>query len=176
MATEIECRILNIDPEQFKIKLAEIGASKIMDRLQRRYVYDLDPQDKNRWIRLRDDGQKVTLTVKEIHSDDIDGTEETEIVVDDFDQTDLMLNKLGYQHRAYQENKRSSYEYEGVEIEIDSWPKIPPYVEFEADSIDKIQNVVEKLGYTMSDTVSIGNVKIYQQYGINIHDFKELKF
>jgi hypothetical protein len=43
-----------------------------------RYVYDIDSGDPSKWIRLRDTGAQVTLTVKEIEHDGIDGAVETE--------------------------------------------------------------------------------------------------
>lgn len=176
METEIECRILEIDPEEIQQKLLEIGAEKITERSMRRYVYDMIPKEKGAWIRLRDNGEKTTLTIKEIKTEEIDGTQELEINVDDFENTNAILNKLKYEHLAYQENKRISYKFKDVEIEIDFWPKIPPYIEFEANSVEEIEEVVNLLGFKMSDTTCLGNLKIYEKYGINLHEHKELKF
>ncbi|MFW3146782.1 MAG: hypothetical protein ACMUIE_08230 [Thermoplasmatota archaeon] len=41
------------------------------------------------------------------HNKNIDGTKELEVEVDDFDKTNLILEKLGYIHKGYQENKRT---------------------------------------------------------------------
>ncbi len=176
METEFEVKILKIDVEQIKNKLEEIGAKKHLERNMRRYVYDINKDNKNSWIRLRDNGQNVTLTIKEIHSDEVDGTKEVEIKVDDFEKTNLLLNKLGFFAKAYQENKRISYKLDNVEIEIDFWPKIPPYLEIEAKSAEEIEKVVKLLGFNLDQTTSIGVQKVYEKYGLNIDDFKELKF
>lgn len=176
METEIECRILEIDPEQIQQKLLEIGAEKIAERKMKRYVYDIDSNNKHSWIRLRDNGEKTTLTIKEIHTDEIDGTKEIEVDVGDFEKTNTILNKLKYEHKAYQENKRISFKFKNVEIEIDFWPKIPPYVEFEAPSIEEIEEVVNLLGFNMSNTTCLNNLKIYEKYGISLHDNKDLRF
>ena len=176
MEVEIECRILEIEPIEIQKKLKKIGAKKIKDRFMKRYVYKINSTNEHSWIRLRDNGETVTLTVKEIHTEEIDGTKEMEIEVNDFEKTNKILQKLGFVVIAYQENKRISYKFGDVEIEIDFWPKIPPYLEFESDSKDKIEKVVELMGYKMSDTTSLSNLKIYKKYGIDIHSYKELKF
>lgn len=177
MDTEYEVKILDVDVEKIKKKLGEIGAKKYLEREMRRYVYDIDPQDQSRWIRLRDNGEKTTLTIKKIENDGIDGTKEAEVIVNDFNKANLLLNELGFFHKAYQENKRISYRLDGVKIEIDFWPKIPPYVEIESESQEETERVVKMLGYELTQTTSMGVTKVYaERYGINIHDYKELKF
>lgn len=69
-------------------------------------------------------GKEVTLTIKEIKNDSIDGTKELEIKANDFDTTNLILNELEYKSRLYQENKRTRYMLNNIEIDIDKWPMI----------------------------------------------------
>lgn len=150
---------------------------KYLERSMRRYVYDIDPADQSRWIRLRDNGEKITLTIKKIENDNIDGTKEIEIKVDNFDKANLFLNELGFFHKAYQENKRISYRLDGIKIEIDFWPRIPPYIEIEGVSREETEKVIKLFGYDITQTTSMGVTKVYmEKYGINIHDFKELRF
>jgi CYTH domain-containing protein len=40
--------------------------------MQKRYVYDIIPKKENSRVRLRTDGNKTTLTIKEIHNDEIE--------------------------------------------------------------------------------------------------------
>ncbi len=176
MKTEIEARILDIDASELISKLEKAGAKKINVYNQRRYVYDFLPVIPNKWIRLRDDGVNVTLTIKEIKNDLINGTKELEIVVSDFTKTNLILKELGYNFRAYQENKRIRYMYNDIEIDIDSWPHIPTYVEFEGKDSTAVINFITKLGYKESDIITYGVKKIYEHYGLDIDNYKELKF
>lgn len=37
------------------------------DYLQRRYTYDFNPVQSNKWIRLRTNGSKTLLTIKEVN-------------------------------------------------------------------------------------------------------------
>jgi len=116
------------------------------------------------------------LTIKEISDDSITGTKELEIDVSDFEKTHQILDKLGYKHKALQENKRESYKLGDVDFEIDTWPKIPPYLEIEGSSEEKVENAVKSLGYEMKDTTSINTKKLYLKNNIDIDDFKELTF
>lgn len=177
METELEVKILEINPQALVQKLLDIGAEKVSETvLQRRYVYDVIPPRDSAWIRLRDDGKKITLTIKEILNDEIDGTKEIEVTVDNLQKANKLLEFLGFKSRAYQENKRTSFKLGSVEIEIDEWPQIPPYMEIEGPSKEEIEEVVSQLGYSMSDTTSENTEKIYARYGLDIHSFPELKF
>jgi len=176
MKTEYEVKILNINIEEIKKKLIKIGAKKHLERHMRRYVYNIDPNNQQTWIRLRDDGEKTQLTIKEISDNSITGTKELEINVSDFDKTHLILDKLGYKHKALQENKRESYKLKDIEFEIDSWPKIPPYLEIEGPSKEKVEEAVKLLGYASEDTTSMNTKKIYLKHDIDLDEIKELKF
>lgn len=176
MPIEFEAKILEINVEEVYSKLNILGAIKMGENMQKRLVYDFNPKKDNSWIRLRSNGTKTTLAVKEIHNDQIDGTHELEIIVSDFDQTNLLLEKLGYLPKGYQENKRVSYVLDGVEIEIDFWPLIPPYLEIEAKSVKAVELMIKKLGFDLSQATSINTIEIYKKYGIDLDLIKELKF
>ena len=49
--------------------------------------------------------------------------------VRNFEETHKLIQKLGFKVKAYQENKRTSYRLDNVEIELDTWPLIPSYIE-----------------------------------------------
>ena len=66
MKTEYELKILDIDVDKIKQKLQQLGAEKKVERNMRRFVYDIHPDKKHTWIRLRDNGLKTTLTIKDI--------------------------------------------------------------------------------------------------------------
>ena len=175
MHTEYEVRILEIDIEKVKKKLEDIGAKFIFDSLQKRYVYDFKPIIPNKWIRLRTNGKKTTLTIKDITSSKIDGTKELEIVVDDFEKTNLLLNELGYKAKGYQENRRIQYNYNGVEIDIDYWPLIPTYLEIEGNNEKEVYEVLNLLGFNKDDITTFGVEKIYLDYGYDLEKIYELK-
>lgn len=178
MFKEKEVRILEIDEAHFINKILNIGAIKQGEFFQRRYVYDFNPINPNKWIRLRTNGNKTTLTIKEIKDRyAIDGTEELEVEVDDFDNTNFILNQLGYKARNYQENYRKVFVLDNTEISIDSWPLIPTYVEIEGKNNNDVINTLTKIGYSLTDVTTLDVESIYREiYGINIKEIKELKF
>lgn len=178
MKKEIEIRLLNIDKEQFIKSIIDLGAKKVSESLQKRYVYDFNPIQENKWIRLRTNGEKTTLTIKEIvDKNAIDGTNELEVIVSDFDSANSILEQLGYIHRNYQENYREVYYLNDVEISIDSWPLIPTYAEFEAKSEKTIQSLLEKIEYDKNNLTTIDVTSIYNDiYKIDVMSIKELKF
>lgn len=176
MKTEYEVKILDIDFDYIKSKLNNLWAKYLWENIQKRYVYDFYPINPNKWIRLRQKWKKVELTIKEIFNDNIDWTKEIETTVWDFETTNLILNHLWYKAKSYQENKRISYILDWVEIEIDFWPKISPYIEIEWKNEFDIKNIVEKLWYKMEETTSINTEKVYEKYWINLKSIKNLTF
>ena len=176
MNTEYEVKILEIDKNDFIKRLEQLGAKKEEYFFQRRNVYDFNPAIKGKWIRLRTNGRESTLTIKNIISPLIDGTKEIEIVVSDFDKCKYILNELGYHPKGYQENKRTRYYLDGVEIDIDTWPMIPTYVEIEGNSEEKVMTLIRKLGYNEDEITTLDVDSIYKKYGYNLDEIKELKF
>jgi len=176
MNTEIEVRILNIDKKDLMSKLEKNNAKFIGDWLQVRYVYDFNPVDPHRWIRLRTNGITNTLTIKEVHDKTELGTKELEIEVSSIETAHQILEKLGYKRRSIQENKRIRYILNDVELDIDTWPGLNTYVEFEADSLDKIKETINLLGFDYKDAITDDAQDIYMSLGYTQEDLNNLKF
>ena len=175
MHTEYEVRILEINVESVKKRLKELKIPLEWDLLQRRYVYDFIPKVSGKWIRLRTNGEKTTLTIKNLVSSEIDGTQELEIQVNDFERCHLIMKELGYEAKAYQENRRIQYQYHGVEIDIDLWPMIPTYLEIEGPSEEAVYQVVELLGFDKKNCTTRDVEGIYHDYGYALEDIKDLR-
>lgn len=178
MEKERELTVLDIYVDDFIKRLEELGAEKKGEFLQRRYVFDVKPVNPNKWIRLRTNGKKTTLTIKEIKDKNaIEGTEELEVEVADFDKTNEILNQLGYEARNYQENYRRIYLLNNTEISIDSWPLIPTYAEIEGKTNEDVEKVLELINTNNYQTTTYDVESIYREiYGINIKKIKTLKF
>lgn len=175
MKEEFEVRVLEVDFDRLSQKLEALGAMKQGEFYQRRYVYDFHPAIPGKWIRLRTNGKKTTLAIKDIRENqNIGDVKELEFEVADFDKASLFLENLGYPFRAYQENKRILYQLGDLEFTFDKWPKIPMYLEIEGkdrQSVEKILETLELREYTLLNTESI-----YQEiYKIDINQYKELK-
>ncbi|MEU6174798.1 CYTH domain-containing protein [Streptantibioticus parmotrematis] len=173
---EYEVKVLEIDPVTIARRIKEAGGTFHGERLMRRYVYDTIPAQKGRWVRLRDSGAAVTLCVKEISSDQIDGTRETETTVGSFEETHALLRLMGLTHRGYQENRRSSWMLDGVRLEIDQWPRIPAYLEIEGDDDQQVWKTAERLGIGRDRLTGQNTDAVYARYGIDLDSITELRF
>ncbi|MFJ4923597.1 CYTH domain-containing protein [Streptomyces sp. NPDC088725] len=175
-AVEYEAKHLNIDPAAMAARIADAGGKHVAERLMRRYVYDTVPPAAGRWIRLRDTGSEVTLCVKEITSDTIDGTCETETTVGDFETAHALLSRMGISPRSYQENRRDSWLLDGVRLELDSWPLIPSYLEIEGDDAEQVWATAKRLFIPWDELTSENTTKVFTRYGIDLDSITDLRF
>lgn len=135
----------------------------------------------NKWIRVRETNGKTTITIKHIlapniKENNIQNVMETEMEVPSIKEANNILEQLGFAFRNYQEKYRISYNINGVQIDIDSWPLIPTYIEIENDSVEKIKEVLKQLNLDKHEIVSCNTVEVYKKYGIDLYQFRELKF
>ena len=104
------------------------------------------------------------------------GTKELEIEVSSLETAHQILEKLGYKRRSIQENKRIRYILNDVELDIDTWPGLNTYVEFEANSLDKIKEVIKLLEFDYKDAITEDAQDIYMSMGYTQEDLNNLKF
>ncbi len=183
---EIEVKFLDVDKEEIERKLKLIGAEKIGEYLYKRQVFDypdlrLDKQ--SAWIRLRDEGDKIALSYKQrivegkgSNAGNDLGMHEIEFTVSDFGEATAFLYKLGLVNKFYFENKRTRYEKDGVEFDIDEWPLIKPYLEIETDNWDKIDQAIKWLDLKKEDAKKFSTTQVYALAGINDKDYSKLTF
>jgi len=176
MHIEYEVRVLEINHEEMVKKLESLGAILQFSSLQQRLVYDLKPKSDNKWIRLRTNGKTSTITIKDIEAKTVDGTKELEIEVNDFGKANELLEVLGYKNRGFQQNKRTQYILDGVEIDLDKWPMIPEYMEIEGKSKEDVYKTLDKLGIDKSKIVTLDVASIYTYYGHDGEHLADLNF
>ena len=176
MEKEIELRVYDIDKEELIKKIEKLNGKFINNYEQVRYVYDFNPVKENKWIRLRTDGFKTTLTIKEYTSSKINGVNELEIEVSDMEKTNLIIEKLGYKKRSVQENKRTRYILNDVEIDIDTWPYLKTFVEFESKSKEKIYDVLKLLDIDIKNTTTKIADDFYYDIGFTKEMLNDLRF
>lgn len=182
---EIEVKYLNIDIDLIEDKLKKIGAKKIFKKLYRRRVFDypdLRLNDQGAWIRVRDEGDKTTITFKKrigMKNDDKmrdDSMEEVELEVSDFDKMAIFFEKIGLKQKFYEENWRTRYVLGDIEFDIDQWPMLPPYLEIEAKSWDEIEKAIMLLKLNPEDKKICSTMQLYEDIGINELDYSEITF
>lgn len=177
MESEYEITVLDIDVSEIEKKLESIGAIKQGEYLQKRNLYNFHEEYRGRFIRLRTNGEKTTLTIKDKSAKkEIGSVKELEIEVSSFEKTNEILELLGYEHSTYQENKRIIYKLGHIEFDIDTWPMIPTYLEIEGKNKEDVEKMIKILDID-EEKLSLDKVsEIYKKYGIDIHQYKELKF
>lgn len=183
---EIEVKFLNIDTGEMQKKLAKIRARKTGEFFYRRRVFDYPDwrlDNEHSWLRLRDEGDQVTLSFKKrlgIKGHDgkssDDGMEEVEITVNDFEKTTILLLKLGFIEKHYAENKRIRWMKDDVEFDIDTFPELEPYLEIEAPSWGKIDEAIQMLGLDPAEKKIFSTNQVYALKGIQVSDYSRLAF
>jgi len=165
MNTEIEAKFLHVDYEAIREKLREASFVCVTPmRLMRRAIIDyadrrLQTGTPNSYIRVRDEGDKVTLTYKQFNSLSIDGAQEAEVVTSSFDDTVKIFTGVGLTVVSLQESKRETWKSDTCEVVLDEWPWLDPYIEIEASSESRIKEVAAKLGLEWADAV-FGDVMV----------------
>lgn len=183
---EIEVKFLNIDTSLMEKKLKSIGAEKVFEKLYKRKVFDYPDLRLNKmgaWVRLRDEGDKITLTYKErlgvkTYNGEVndDSMEEIEVKVSNFEETAKILKKIGLIEKFYQENKRIRYQLNDIEFDIDLWPELEPYLEIEAPSWEKINKAIKLLELNPEDKKIFSTTQVYKMKGIEDIEYKEMTF
>lgn len=172
---EFETTVLDIDTQAIISQLRELNAEELPEVLTRRWVFDIHPTDPE-FIRLRDNGDKITLTYKKKGGSEVGSTTEIEVEVDDFEKTAQILSKIKSYSARYQETKRHLFKLNEIEFSIDTWPKIPPYLEIEAGNKEKVQEGLKLLGLEDKDSGDIDIVEIFQKHNIDLNSIPIFKF
>lgn len=155
MKTEYEAKFLNIDIDTIRQRLRAHGATleKPM-RLMRRVTIDTpELKKKDAFVRVRDEGDRVTITYKQFDALSVDGAKEYEIVVNNFNEAVALLSAAGLPHGSFQESKRETWLLDDAEIVIDEWPWLAPYIEIESESENHVKTIASQLGFTWSEAV-----------------------
>ncbi len=158
MQTEIEVKFLDVDHDAVRAKLDSLGASCEQPmRLMKRAIIDYADRrlqtTQNGWVRVRDEGDKITLTYKESNETTVDGAREIELIIDSYGQAIELFKAIGLAVESEQETKRETWVLDGCKVELDEWPWLRPYFEIEGPDEATIRGVADKLGYDWSKAV-----------------------
>jgi adenylate cyclase class 2 len=187
MKTEIEVKFLNIDLDQMREELKAAGAhlEQPMRLMRRALIEEPHHLAAHSFIRIRDEGDKITLTYK--RRDDqaaskIDGTKEIEVEVSNFEDTIAIFKEAGWEYKTFQESKRETWQLGPAEVVIDEWPWLAPYIEIEAETEEQVKEAAAKLGLAWEDKL-LGHIDaVYaKQYEFaenfrGVIDLKEVRF
>lgn len=184
---ELETRIIDIDVDDIRKKLNNLGAKKVKEEYQINNIYDFEDNrllnDKGyARIRITDDKlnnrELVYMTTKKMLSQEtFKVMEENETIIEDKEAGDKIFKSLGLILKESIKKYRESYHIKDSLIEIDINDKnfCPfPYLEIETESEDKLKEILNLLGYTIKDTTSKTIYEILNEKGINPKNKKGL--
>lgn len=182
---EVEVKFLDIDEITLKAKLLELGAEDLGERiLYERIFYDPEKKwfQKNKFVRIRGDGVHTKLSYKHFHDEGKDTSAihdvtEVELEINDINKATAFLELIGLKCARYQEKKRHSFRYKDGEVDFDTWPTVPTFIEIEAQSEAIVKSIAKDLGLSWDDVYlhSAGSV-IAGEYGIPFNDFTYFTF
>src|SRR3989339_85835 len=165
MNNEIEATFLSVNKSSIRTILKEADFElKTPEYMMRRKTFDFPSTlGQKKWGRVRQESDKVTMTVKEIRGTSINDTYETELIVNDFDTACSFFEMCEIYTKAFQENMREVWIRDDVEITIDTWPGLNPFVEIESEHENIVQKVSNELGFDFTKAVFGSIDMIYEK-------------
>jgi len=185
MQTEIEAKFLDINADDIRNKLRNLGAiSAYPERQMKRKNFDYSDKRLEKigaWIRVRDEGAGlVTMSYKRLVDRTLHGTKEISLKVDNFESACDFLMACGFDSKAYQETKREKWLLGKNEITIDTWPWIPTFVEIESETEEEIKKITNDLNLdwnlALHGSVETAYQKYYNVTEEEIYSWEEITF
>lgn len=176
MSKEIEISYNNIDVDELHKTFSKLNLiCRKQKTLMKRKTYGFKNDGRGRWARVRDEGNKITMTIKEVLKEDeknIHDILEYELTVNDFETACSFLEECGMSERNYMENYREEWVDKGNEIyiTIDYFPFLNPYIEIEGKSEEIVKRYSELLGFDFSKHYGGGYMGDFYKMQYNLPD------
>lgn len=168
MDIEFEATFIDIDTAAVREKLKSLGATCLKpETLMRRVVFFPPQEVQGGWLRVRDEGDVITMSLKQVTGSKIEDQKEVMLRIHDFTSGVNLLEALGARKKAYQETRREAWLYRDVEITIDTWPGLDPFVEVEGHNEDDVKSVANTLGLNYNEAL-FGSVDIIYEKKLGI--------
>ena len=173
---EIEAKFLDININEIRKKLKFYNAKKIHKiMLYKRYVFDL-LNNQNGYIRIRNENNKTTITIKTYSEDSKYANEQEIIVLSNLEETKEFLLAQGYKLKHYHETLREKWSLGDChEIAIDNIPGIPTYIELECKNEKAIKKCAKLLDLDFNKAEYEAYYKQYiDYYGMKKEDITKI--
>lgn len=171
MQIEYEATFIDVNKDEIREKLNLIGAKLLKPEfLQKRVVFNLPPgqEIKGGFLRVRDEVDKITMSLKIMDGTKIENQRELCLTIDNFADGVEFLKTIGCERKAYQETKRELWVLNDVEITIDEWPFLEPFVEVEGKTEVEVKTISSLLGFDYNQALFCGVDTLYNlKYGIS---------
>jgi adenylate cyclase class 2 len=175
MSVEYEYEFLNYDKKHVISEIKKKGAKKLGQFIFKVIVFTHPlSKDASTYIRIRDEGHKITMTTK-TKSDKSQFENENEVIINDFDEAINILYSLGCIKKYYYEKIREIWRLKDTEIVFDINPCLPERMEIEAKSKKILDSLVRDLNLQNQMTKEKTN-RIYDLYDTYIPKNIDLTF
>ena len=104
------------------------------------------PQSENSRARVRDEGFRITMTIKTATGD---FDEEEEITIDNYDNGVNLLLKIGCIKKFYHEKIREIWNLNNTEIIFDTIPGHPEIMEIESKTLGELKTIIKLFNLTI---------------------------
>ena len=179
MEKEIETRFLEVDKDEIIKKFISAGAiDKGEEKFEEMIFYPVDMSwtGKGKFVRLRKTKDKIKLTYKENIEQTVDSAREIELEVSDLEKCRQFFEKVGLKVIRQLEKYRHTFELGGVSIDIDSWPKIPAYVEIEGPTVESLKSFCNQLGFDWEKRFDGDAMQVFKHYGFDLGKISVITF
>jgi adenylate cyclase class IV len=174
MPKEYEYRFNNYNKKEIITKLKDNNA-KYFGTFKFRVMVFIDSINSEKYIRVRDEGHRITMTVKNNLTDKF--PIENEVIINDFDEGINILFAVGCKKKYYYEKYREIWHYKNSEIIFDMNPGIPELMEVESSTKKELDILCKKLELNINNYQGFSNNQIYLDlFGIVIPKSLDLTF
>lgn len=179
MAHEVETKILDIESDEVRRHLTDLGAKKIG---KTRFIVDWFRQNgvtegNDPWyLRVRSNSEGVHEVTWKARSE-ITGIarrhKEINFLIEHPRELADLFEEIGLEKYAHQEKDRTSFALKGWLFEIDDYPGVPPFLEIEGRSEGHVREAIELLGLGRNRTWAEGERMLIQLvYKRNWYDMR----
>jgi len=145
MPQEYEYNFGNFNKKDMITKIKSLNAIKFGHFIFKVIVFIHPFKKEGTYIRVRDEGHRITMTYKYINKNN-EFDEEDEIIIDDFDSAVNILYGIGCTKKYYYEKMREIWKYKNTEFVFDITPGAPSEIlEIESNTKKELDSIVKKL-------------------------------
>lgn len=156
--------------------LKKMNAKKVGTFLYKVIVF-IPPNKSNDYLRVRDEGNRITLTFKTTNPKNKYQNEE-EIIINDFQSGVNILLSLGATKKYYYEKIREIWSYGNSEIVFDHQPALPCLMEIESKSGNEsnISVITNAIKVKKNNPRILGKDIYYKIFGITLPKEMDLPY
>jgi adenylate cyclase class IV len=174
---EIEMAFYGVDRGDLKRQLLKLGAKPAGTFHMKRVNFQISSRGRagsgsyrTSWMRIRTDGKRTTLMLKEQRGRDSAGRKELEVEISKFRDTVRMIGRvMPNASPDYFENDREVYALGSLRFCIDKFPMLPYLFEIEGPTRSAVEAIAKKLviGGEPDRKKSVPTREYYRMHGVN---------